>query len=719
MAWFNLAVRSLGATVIMPIGDALGVSNTRAWRFTDYVNEGYKLNPVVYACLRKLREGVASVGMGISIDGEAVQEKDLPPNAQAILKLLKRPNNYQSGTEFRKAWCDHIHLAGSSFPRGYGLGMDEFMGKPRTRKAPKLRLIRPDIVTVEHDYNEIQQYVIHYQDRKETVKPRDMINIKFTDPADEFQGVSPLEPCAYTIDTGNQLQKWNLNLLKNAGVPAGVLIVKGVKKLSAGQRDQIETDFSSRYVGANNAGKVAVLNGETADYKQLAQSHKDMDWNTTKRENMRDTCNALGVPSVLLGDKENMTYSNMEAATADFYENTIIPLCRLFGEEMGNYLFPLYGLEDAAFTPNTENISALQENEAEKITSLAEADWMTPNEKRAFMPASMRLEPHPDPVADELYLVMPGSKVPLQPDQLDEAEPADDDAPVDEDNKKKKDEEKDDAKRSTRDEPEFPTSKYQTLETRAAYLGDIYAKRAEWEPEFGEKIIEYWAGQQKRVLAKLGLRSATRDALPDEIFDPKVELVRYSELVEPVQTAIVIEFGQQAMDELLADGTLFNVERPQMGRWLADNLAERSALINDTTATEIRRILLANADLPAPERAELIGKYYTQASEGRVKNIARTEVGRADTKATLEGYSQAGEKLGRRVRAEWITARDGRVRGSGKDIYSHIVMDGVTSNDDDVFETGQVGEVEGPLMDGPAAWVCNCRCGVAPYLEDK
>jgi len=36
-----------------------------------------------------------------------------------------------------------------------------------------------------------------------------------------------------------------------------------------------------------------------------------------------------------------------------------------------------------------------------------------------------------------------------------------------------------------------------------------------------------------------------------------------------------------------------------------------------------------------------------------------------------------------------------------------------------VFETGQVGEVEGPLMDGPAAWVCNCRCGVAPYLEDK
>jgi|GEM_PF-5171768 len=717
MGMFNIALRAVGATLIFPINDALS-STTRTWRFTDYVTEGYKRNPVVYACLSRIKAGVAAVIINLNLDGEVVDLAEiakLPEPVKGLARLLRRPNANQTFTELRKAWVDHIYLAGSSYFRGWGLGTDTFLGKKRSKKAPRLRLLRPDTVELEHSQDEVTKYEVHYGTRREDVKPDEIVTVRFTDPNDEFAGVSPLEPCAYTIDSSNYAIKWNMNLLKNAGVPAGVLIVKRVKQLSRKQRAELRDEFKDEVAGPDNAGNLLVMSGEDADYKQLGQTSRDLDWRGGKQESMREICAALGVPSVLLGDPQNRTYANVEAAKADFYITTILPLLRLLIDELGNFLLPKYELEErASFALNTDDVPELQENEAEWIGAYKDAFWLTIDELRERMPKP--LEPFQEDWSEIPMVRLPGSLKPVQPEEL---VTADDEG---EEIQKPADEKEEERQRRSDDELDFPGSLYPTLEQRAEFIRRQDDRREEAEPRYRRALDTYLAGQLERVLDNLDLRSEQRaDVVPaEEILKPEVELLHWTDEIGPTEQSIIIEFGQAALDDLLADGTLFSIERPEMKQWLADNLAERSALINETTAADIQEILAENVGASHKETAKLLRGYYEDSIPSRrAEAIVRTEVGRADTKATLEGYSQASEKLGKRIRAEWITARDGKVRGGGKDPYSHIAMDGALTNDQDVFETGQVGEVEGPLMDGPAGWVINCRCGVAPWIEEE
>jgi len=184
----------------------------------------------------------------------------------------------------------------------------------------------------------------------------------------------------------------------------------------------------------------------------------------------------------------------------------------------------------------------------------------------------------------------------------------------------------------------------------------------------------------------------------------------------PLQTALVLDAGQTAIEEVVPSGLAFDIERPDFKKYLTEDLAERSQLINETTANRLNTIIEETATKGHKVTAEAINKQYETWSKGRVTTIARTEVGRADIRATVEGYSQAGEDLGVEIRSEWLTARDGKVRGGGEDPFSHVAMDGVVTNADGLFETGQVGDVTGPLLSGVAGFDINCRCGIAPLL---
>lgn len=103
--------------------------------------------------------------------------------------------------------------------------------------------------------------------------------------------------------------------------------------------------------------------------------------------------------------------------------------------------------------------------------------------------------------------------------------------------------------------------------------------------------------------------------------------------------------------------------------------------------------------------------------EWKAAQIVRTEVGRAanvGTKAQSETWPYEQMK-------EWISAEDNRVRGTNpKDHASHVALDGVRINADDLFKDPRNGD----LLDHPgdprasAESTINCRCSIA-YLTKR
>jgi len=735
MGLVNWALRA-NILTIQPFGFA--DMSTRTWRYHDYITNGYKLNPVVYACLNKIADALSSIPLHLASKGNRLEPDAIPSNVQPLVDLLKRPNPHQAWSEWVGLYSNMLHLAGTAPMWPVGIGTSEFAGTIRSLTAGRLYWIDPSIVTTHHTPLEITGYTVRWPSDTWQLSPEEMLVLRLTDPGDQFAGLSALSACAYSVDAHNAALKWNLGVLENSGVPAGVLTVKRKANLEPHERKQIKKEFQDEYMGSDNAGSVVVIAGEASSYQQLGQNAKDMDWSSGKLSSMREICEALGVPSSLVGDPSTRTFSNMEAAERHFYESKVVPMLAHLIGELNAFLVPMFGLADVTIEMDTSGISSLADNANEKVDRLAKSDWLTPNEKRI----ACGYDEHPDSDANDLYLLLKGkADTPLDDPALDAARmlltpqlralPA----PLTLSDRLNVLFARGELVGTvpTFDAPEG--SLYPTLQARAAKIGQHDAMRERHWAAYRAAINRYWAGQSARLVAKLPqIRAMTRadvqrklvqmraDGLPP-IFDPAIEAEAYIDDVANIEGGILIEFGQAAIDELVAAGLVFDDEVPAMQQWLTEGLAQRSTLINDTTAAEINEILQANVGQSHIDVGKQIEEFYRsdKMSRSRATTIARTEVGRADTMATKQGYAQTGQHLGVEIREEWLSARDGTVRSFEDGNYDHTTMDGQLSEAGyfDASPGGWAGSTSGPLLDGPAGFNINCRCALAPILPGQ
>jgi len=418
----NFILRSMLRAKVLTIQDTNGVSaEFRARRFNEFYKEAYRHNPIVYACLRVIGNGLCAVPIGIEYEGEIVTQDDIAPRVKPLYNLVQRFNPNQGYHEFIALWSNQLHLAGITYIEGIGIGKRTTNGKTQPKTAPEMYLELPDRVTIETtDNRTVSRYVIETGiGNKRYLTPDEMYNVKFTDPAHPMFGLSPLNAAATDIDTSNLQLAWNSKLLTNSAVPGGVLQITGWSSLTPQVRARIEQDYNDKFSGASNAGATAFIDGEKSNYMALAHSPKEMDWTSGAGVTMRHICAALGVPSQLVGDDKSSTYNNVESAERFLYENTVLPLHRLFREEFAEFVLPKMGLEDdVKLLPIVSGINALQDNVTERVHNLANSDWMTPNEKREASGLEMIEPDDPDNPLNKPYIRLPDTLKQLQPEEI-------------------------------------------------------------------------------------------------------------------------------------------------------------------------------------------------------------------------------------------------------------------------------------------------------------
>jgi len=642
-------------------------SGAGEWGFQQAVSQGFKTNPIVYAALREIADAASAVDLTLERKGEELDPDHLPKPLANLQSLLTRPNTYQSGSEFVKKWVQHIYLAGISFIHFPGT---------------ELWLIPPDSVEMRPHIGALgkEEVIYRVQGRggMRDVEPDLMRHIAFPDPTSTYGGFSPVSVARLVIKAHNSAVKWNKNLLDNEGKLSILVFLKNVIP-NLKEFLRAEKKYQAELGGAENAGKVKLIPGDVAEIKEVGLNAKDLDWLEGKRDMMRDVCAVLGVPSQLLGDQANSTYSNYQEARKAFYHETVLPLMNHFVQELNAWLVPKFDAS-AKIVINTEHIDALRADENEKVQRLNTAWWMTINERRA----EMGLEPVS---GGDVVLVsfneVPVGSVPSQP-QTKSGFPFRTYAkPLEHINSK---------------------SLYRTEEQRVAAYRRNDRKRKLWETQFAAKMRDYWREQERKAVSALGELEPRemRADLPIDFLRGENE--RFAKEFAPLYSGVVVEFGQDAIDELGAKGVLFDIDNPDVRQFLTDTLTERSRLINETTAKKIRGVLEEGVQqgegiAKLKERLrDLYGSWGEDLAHGRAQAIARTEVGRASGYAKLEGYKQQGVRL-----KEWVTARDNDVRDE------HQALDGEVVAATEPFSNGAMFAPDG----------INCRCVLAPLMDES
>ena len=324
--------------------------------YTTIAKDAFIGNPDGFAVVDRVATAVAKLEY-VVYEENAKGEKEYLPNHPA-LELLKRPNLERGQFEYVYELVMFMLLSGKMFQK-----------KMCVANVPqKLYACSPHDMGFYLGKNKQLGWVFDYNGEKRYYKKDEISYLKFPHPLNEFDGLSPLQSAAYSIDGNNASDKWNFSMIKNGARPSGIL--KTSQVLSEPNWKRL-VNMLKGWMGVYNANKGVILDGGL-EWQQLSLSQKDMDnYNYTKL-NSRKIAQVLGVPVALI-DPDAQTYANYKEANKAFHIDRVIPFASRMVDEWNNWLMPAYG-ENVFLEIDLRKIDALKEDE-EKTTDISRKDY--------------------------------------------------------------------------------------------------------------------------------------------------------------------------------------------------------------------------------------------------------------------------------------------------------------------------------------------------------
>lgn len=340
-------------------------------------------------------------------------EAELPVTEHPFIKLLNRPNRYQTRQQFVKEFIVHQCATGNNYLRvvgGISADKKRFVSEP-----VEMYNLRPDFITgITPD--PIDGRALYYQ----YTEPNGAIRTFYRT---EMRGVNGNLVDAYVEPSGaSQLyvfknlssRHWtgyyNLygdSLLQAAEIQIGqffeaavynyFLIVNGLsarKLISLDSKDmftQAQKDTLKRFIDENFSG--AVNSGKTLvspiplKVEDLQIAVKDMDFAGLYDRAEKSVYKALDIPLPLIND-DHTSMNNMDISVLLFYDNAILPNFNNCCSNFFNFLFYDRYKDAKQFLRlgcNLNSIAALQPRMAQNVKLQKEAGICSVNELREYL----------------------------------------------------------------------------------------------------------------------------------------------------------------------------------------------------------------------------------------------------------------------------------------------------------------------------------------------
>jgi len=333
-----------------PIAELLQAISVPFQQFSQYkvntaTTEAYNQLELVYRCVNIISNQLSA--LDIKVYDKAGEEVPGHP----IELLLWRPNKFMPPSDFKTLIWSHLELTGSA----YLLYQDD-----------SLLPLYPDKVEIIPS-RVGGEYIAGYKyDNKENFTTDEVIHLKYIDPKDGLVGVPPLQSCYRHVDIAKAMDLWNYNSFKNRTVPDLALLLNN-DTITETDLSAIKNSVARQSAGAANARKPMIL-PKIHKVEKLGMTAVEMDFIAGRKASQEAISVAFGVPLPMLGIYDNGTFSNVESANKDFWENTLLPKAYAFTNTL-SWFFENQGIlkpgEWVGF--NKQGIKALQRNYTERV----------------------------------------------------------------------------------------------------------------------------------------------------------------------------------------------------------------------------------------------------------------------------------------------------------------------------------------------------------------
>lgn len=290
--------------------------------------------PVVYACINRIGNPIASFPLNILRPGKDGAEEATDHPMSARLKL--RPNDFMSSRALRKTVQGHALLWGNGYleiernQAGQAIGLWPLLpDKTEPKKENGELFFRTNIDGRTFDIDQVD--VIHIMDQSQ----------------DGYRGLSPIAMARQAIGMGLAMEEFGGKFFANDAKSGGFLMHPGkltptAKENLGGPKDK-RTDPSAaleKQGGLDNAHRVKVLE-EGMKWIQTTIPPEDAQFLGSREFQIAEIARIYDVPLILLQSQEKTTSwgSGIEQLRLGFFQQTIAPWVDCWEQELNWKLF--------------------------------------------------------------------------------------------------------------------------------------------------------------------------------------------------------------------------------------------------------------------------------------------------------------------------------------------------------------------------------------------
>jgi len=322
----------------------------------------------VFACIRVIAEGIAS--LPFVLYRQAPDGGKTPLRDHWLYKLMKRPNQFQSGFEWREMMSGHCALRGNAFSVIVANSRGE-----ATDLIPK----HPDRVGIEMLSDVNWRYWISNPDGTKTPVSRgSMFHLKGLSPNGVI-GYNPVALARKALATGLAAQDYGMRFFQNDARPGGW--IEHPNYFKDDEQRQLWRAAWQREQTGENRGKVAVLE-YGLKFHEVGMNNDDAQFIDTQKMSRSQICALWRVAPHLIGDLDKATFSNIEQQSLDHVIHCLTPWLVRWEEAIEwNFLDP----EDETIDCEFPTRSMLRGDAAARMAYYHGGildGWMTRNEAR-------------------------------------------------------------------------------------------------------------------------------------------------------------------------------------------------------------------------------------------------------------------------------------------------------------------------------------------------
>lgn len=243
----------------------------------------------VFACVSLISKDIGKMGIQLKKKQQGVLVDAEIPNQ---LRVLRKPNNYQTWQQFQEHWTSSLLLRGNT----YVLKVRDVFGE-----VYRMVVLNPDLVMpLVDDYGNVF-YQLNNDRLTQTeaviVPASEIIHDRINCFYHPLVGLTPIMACGLAAGMGLNIQKNSASFFGNMSRPSGILVAPGA--ISQDKAQAISTAWNANY-SAGNYGKTAVL-GDDLKYVPLNVSASDAQMLEQLRMSAEIVCSVFHVPPFKIG----------------------------------------------------------------------------------------------------------------------------------------------------------------------------------------------------------------------------------------------------------------------------------------------------------------------------------------------------------------------------------------------------------------------------------